>query len=188
MRAATRLFLTLPVLLLALSGCSNLGGDAPEVQKPENTNQPTPTSTATVTPSTAPAVAPTCEQLAEPALLDWLHDGGYTPTASTFVIGDLSLEPGVRCLWAIPDVGTDSIVLHAWGEISDQDAPTAIASLADKGWVTERGDIGTYVTDPGGGPQQDAEGYVTTYLFGDGWVTLADVKAGLAEIVRPNAG
>ena len=185
MRAATRTFGTAFILLLALTGCSDLDIEIPAPSEATRAAPPTPTGSLSTSPPPTPAVVPSCEQLTSPVALSILQANGYEPIASAFLIGDLTLDPGVQCWWTIPDSGTDAHVLQAWGEITEGDAQMAIDALVGEGWVTEPGDDGTYVTNPGGGVQSDADGYFTTYLFGDGWVTLADVKAGLAEIVRP---
>jgi len=187
MRAATRTFGTAFVLLLALTGCSDLDIEVPAPSETTRAAPPTPTGSLSTSPPPASAVVPSCEQLMPPTSRGIMQSSGYEPTASAFLIGDLTLDPGIQCMWMIPGSPTDAHVLQAWGEITKGDAQIAIDALVGEGWVTEPGDDGTYVTYPNGGVQSDADGYFTTYLFGDGWVTLSDVKAGLAEIVRPGA-
>ncbi|WP_159498960.1 hypothetical protein [Microbacterium sp. 18062] len=182
MRPPASVLLIVPVAVLV--GCSTPDPEA-SAPTPTQTITASPQSSPTLSPTSDPVVAPTCEELADPELVTSLAESGYVPTASPFEIGDVTLDPGVQCTWVIPDSGTDAHVLQAWGVITDAQAQVAIDALVGEGWVTEPGEEGTYVTFPGGGVQSDAEGYYTTYLFGDGWVTLSDVKAGLAEIVRP---
>ncbi len=60
------------------------------------------------------------------------------------------------------------------------DAERAREGLEDEGWRSEESAQGVYVTeDPQYAMSTDEDGYGMTYLFGDGWVKVADTKQGL---------
>ena len=65
--------------------------------------------------------------------------------------------------------------------------PTPQQTLVDQGWVRESRRDGVYITEsPETAIAKDDQGYGMTYLFGDGWVTIADTKQGLrAHRVAP---
>ena len=59
---------------------------------------------------------------------------------------------------------------------------------SSQGWVREDSAEGVYITEsPETTIAVDEEGYGMTYLFGDGWVKLADTKQGLLLIEWPKS-
>ena len=66
--------------------------------------------------------------------------------------------------------------------------PTRRTTSSSQGWLRESGADGVYVTEsPETTIAADENGYGMTYLFGDGWVMLADTKQGLVLIEWPRA-
>ncbi len=69
---------------------------------------------------------------------------------------------------------------------TDDAAEDAQANLVSQGWVREDGADGVYITEsPEMTIAPDEQGYGMTYLFGDGWVIVADTKQGLVLIEWP---
>ena len=83
---------------------------------------------------------------------------------------------------------TDNLLVFGWAPIAASEATRLQADLIGQGWLREDGAQGTYITtDPQYAVAVDEDGYGMTYLFGDGWVTLALTKQGLVLIERPDA-
>ncbi|MGA7146930.1 MAG: hypothetical protein WBX17_00370, partial [Microbacterium sp.] len=73
-----------------------------------------------------------------------------------------------------------------WAPIVADAAVDAQADLVDQGWLREEAPNGVYITEAKETTiAVDADGYGMTYLFGDGWVKLADTKQGLLLIEWP---
>ena len=54
------------------------------------------------------------------------------------------------------------------------------------GWIADQASGNSFITeDPMQALSVDDDGYGMTYQFGDGWVTVADVKQSLLLIQRP---
>lgn len=130
--------------------------------------------------------APTCETLIPASMIADYEELGMTAQAGDFVIGAVTLDEGISCFWGdASEVGFGQT--YAWGLIDDQQVAEAQDALETEGWTRESDESGVYYTeDPAfalGAP--DDEGYNATYLFGDGWVILADTKQSLILINRP---
>lgn len=174
------------LLVLTLVGCS--GGDAPHDAAP-STKPPKPSPEASVDPvaqppaTKTPNAEPACDTIITASMVKTLTESGWTAEPQEFVIGDLPMTEGILCFWADYTVGSDHGQLYGWSPIDDQDAATAQESLLAEGWTREDGPEGTYITeDPQYAMGTDDEGYGMTYLFGDGWVKLADTKQSLVLI------
>jgi hypothetical protein len=100
-----------------------------------------------------------------------LADAGWTAETKEFVVGGVEFTDGLLCFWAAVD---------------EADAAAAQAGLLEEGWKREDGPDGIYYTeDPRYAMGTDEDGYGMTYLFGDGWVRLADTRQGLILIEWP---
>lgn len=174
----------LAFIVVALSAC---------VSPSPSTASPTPNETAAqVDASTAPTTsegAPeglSCESMISARTVAALSDAGWSAETKEFVVGGVELPEGLLCFWADYTVGSDHGQLYGWSPISSADAEAAEQALLDEGWTREDGSDGTYVTeDTEYSMGTDEDGYGMTYLFGDGWVRLADTRQGLILIEWP---
>lgn len=183
------------LLALTLTACaqSNEPEPAPAAEEPAAP----PASSDSDQPASEPEEAPeevedetpevpTCETLIPASMIADYEELGMTAQAGDFVIGDVTLDEGISCFWGdAADAGFGQT--YAWGLIDESQAADAQDALEAEGWTRESADAGVYYTeDPAfalGAP--DDEGYNATYLFGDGWVILADTKQSLILIDRP---
>ncbi|KJQ53050.1 hypothetical protein [Microbacterium sp. SA39] len=160
---------------------------------PAEAPAPTPSRSATQTPAAvAPVGTPepsatsaeiSCESMISAGTVDALSKAGWTAQPKEFVIGDVELTEGLLCFWADYSVGSDHGQLYGWSPLTEENAATAQTALVAGGWQREDGPEGVYFTeDPQYSMGTDDEGYGMTYLFGDGWVKLADTKQGLVLI------
>lgn len=181
---------TLLIVGLALAGCAAAADDpapsapvtsAPGVsagdgQAAAPTDDPTPTGVA--------AADVTCENLVTAATIDTFDEAGWTPSEAAFTIGATELEGGIRCTWSEPDVESNDLMIFGWAPIDGETATTLEAELAAGDWRLEDSADGVVLTEMN--PlTADPDGYGYTYLFGDGWVTFADMKQNLVLIERP---
>ena len=184
----------IPVAAFA-AGILLLAGCATAAPGPEGSALPTaPTAEATATtgpsePSPTPTSAPTevsCESIISTDTAAQLAAQGWTAKESPLVVGTTTVSDGLSCMWADFAVPSGALLIFGWGPIDDADAVAAQNELLAQGWMREEGTEGTYITeDPMQAPTTDVDGYGMTYLFGDGWGTVADTKQGLLLINRP---
>lgn len=174
-------------LVLTLSACASPA---------EPTETPTPTASAeepegTPEPAASEAPpeeseAPTCETIVSQGTIDGLTEAGWTVEEEEFRIGSEPIDGGIQCFWADYTVASDHGQLYAWAPMDDDEATEAQELLLSQGWLRESGPDGIYLTeDPAFALDLDEDGYGMTYLFGDGWVILADTRQGLILINRP---
>jgi hypothetical protein len=184
--ALAAVVLTATVLLTACDGSA-------EPATPAATDiAPTPTETApepSATPEPEPAASedPTCETLIGASIVANFESVGLSSLAEPFFIADREIAEGIQCAWAdFEGPGGDHGQMFGWAPISEKDAADAQADLIDQGWLREDGPEGVYITEsPDTTISTDADGYGMTYLFGEGWVKLADTKQGLLLIEWP---
>jgi hypothetical protein len=179
--------LVVAAFALTATACAS----TPEPQASATTPAPvasSPTPTAEPEEPTAPAADPTCETIiAEDVVADF-ESIGWTVMADTFRIGEIELTDGIQCMWGDFTTVSDHVQIFGWAEISADDAETAQDALLDEGWILEEGTEGIYITEsPDTAVATDEDGYGITYLFGDGWVKIADTKQGLILIEWPPA-
>lgn len=185
------LLTTIAALTLVLSGCATAA--APSPSETVVTTAPTPTATAddgaSPTPtSTAGAESAACDTLVAEDILADLTATGWTFKEEPFVVGDLTLEDGLQCMWADFSVASGNLFLFGWAPITAEQAEDAQTQLVAQGWTIEQATDGVYVTEDGTrAPTVDADGYGMTYEFGNGWVTVADTKQNLLVIERPGS-
>lgn len=141
------------------------------------------------TENAAPAEDPTCETLIADATVADFQSVGWTARADPFYIGENEIPGGLQCVWAdFEGQAGDHVQIFGWAPIEADAASDAEAELVEQGWTREKGADGVYVTEsPETSIATDNEGYGMTYLFGDGWVILADTKQGLVLIDWPRA-
>lgn len=171
------------IVCVALTGCA--APTEPPAPTPSASKTPTHAAidpVATPEPSAPPAEI-SCESMISAGTVEALSDAGWTSEPKEFVIGDVELTEGLLCFWADYSVGSDHGQLYGWSPITEEDAAAAQTALVASGWRREQGPEGVYFTEnPQYSMGTDDEGYGMTYLFGDGWVKLADTKQGLILI------
>lgn len=176
----------LSALLLAGCGASaeptpteTIGTDAP-TQAPTDA-APVPTAEPSDT-----AADLTCETLLSQDLLDELAAKGWTAKEAPFAAGGVTLDKGLQCTWADYAVPSGNLMIFGWAPITPDQAKAMQQGLGAKGWLRKTDSDTVYITeDPTQAPTTDENGYGMTYEFGDGWVTVADVKQSLLLIQRP---
>ncbi|WP_292790863.1 MULTISPECIES: hypothetical protein [unclassified Microbacterium] len=177
----TRRFAILTGLVLAgsiLTACTGGGAPGP------SPSQGSVTPTADAGASTAPGGDElTCESMISEGTVAALTDAGWTAEPREFRVGGVELTQGLLCFWADFGVPSDHGQMYGWSLVSTEDAERAQAGLVEEGWRSEEDAQGVYVTeDPQFAMSTDEDGYGMTYLFGDGWVKVADTKQGLLLI------
>lgn len=178
---------TAVTVALALSACSGAAAPVPTTtttptEAPSPSPSPTETSPAPTPEPTADA-APTCETIISPETIAMLGEQGWTYREDQFRLGSDPLDGGVQCVWGDYEVASDHVQLFGWSPL-DQDASAAAQQkLLAEGWQRADADGHTYVTEnPEFSIAVDEDGFGMTYEFGDGWVTVADTRKGLALI------
>lgn len=128
---------------------------------------------------------PTCENILSGAGFTELEAAGWEYASGPFPLGEAELDGGVSCTWTNPAEPGGNILTFGWAPITVDEATTAQQQLEAEGWIVETEGDEVYVTeDPAFALTVDEDGYGVTYLFGEGFVQLADVKQGLLVIQR----
>lgn len=150
-----------------------------------NAESPTPTPTATA--DAEPAGEPTCDTIIPENTVAEFERVSISFEQEEMRIGGTPVEGGIQCMWANFDgPATDHVLIFGWAPMAAKDATIAEDALEAEGWVREEGDEGVYLTEnPDIIISKDDEGYGMTYLFGEGWVKLADTKQGLLLVDWP---
>ena len=180
------------VIALCATVATACASPAPPATQPTESSAPTPTAEpeATPTPTADPAAdEPTCETLIGQDVVESFESVGWSSQTQPFYVGELKLEDGLQCLWAdFSGPAGDHLQLFGWAPIAADVAADAQSALVAQGWTKEAATGAVYVTEPKETTiAVDDEGYGMTYLFGDGWVKLADTKQGLLLIEWPKA-
>lgn len=190
LRSRTAAVAALLTIGFGLGACSSPGTDAepaptatPDADAPVATPEPEPAASE----APGPVTTPTCETLVSASLVDTFHDLGWTAVEREFRAGATEIDGGLTCAWSdYSGPGGDHGQLFGWAPIASEDAAAAQSNLLSEGWLREEGSAGVYVTEnPELTIATDADGYGMTYLFGDGWVTVADTKSNLLLIELP---
>lgn len=184
------LLASVPVLLLALAACSTTPAPASNPTATESAAPAAPIETPDAVPdATTEASTASCDTLISASLVEELTGYGWTSRSDDFLVGATVVEGGLQCSWADFDgPATDNLLIFGWAPIADGEATRLQSELIAQGWLREDGAQGTYITaDPEYAVAVDEDGYGMTYLFGDGWVTVALTKQGLVLIERPDA-
>ncbi|MGN7967876.1 hypothetical protein [Microbacterium sp. 22296] len=147
----------------------------PTIAAPETTATP-----ASETPD------PTCENIIPQATADDFTSIGWVTQQEPFRIGAIALEEGIQCKWGDQKIASDRVQIFGWAPIDEATAATAQKELVASGWKVEVDDDGTYVTEnPEWLGGRGVDGYGLTYLFGDGFVKLADTRQSLILVDAP---
>lgn len=171
-------------MMAMLSACSpaasgeGTGSGAP--------SSPSEDTAGSATPSDQPTGPLTCDTLISATTVDALKKLGWTSEQREFSVGPEVVPAGLLCLWADFTHASDRGQMYGWAPIDAERAATLQQQLVEQGWIREDSDRGVYITiDPDFAFEKDADGYGSTYLFGDGWVTFSDTRQGLVLIEAP---
>ncbi len=176
------------VAALTLTGCAATPDAGASTPPPSTAPSATPTPTPTeITPVARPDDL-TCETLIAPDVVAAFGEAGWEAQEDVFRIGSREFPDGLWCIWGAAGAVTASVQIYGWAGIDPAEAEEARTELTDGGWVAEETPDGVYVTEnPDTTVATDDDGYGMTFLFGDGWVAVADTKEGLLVIERPAA-
>ncbi|WP_295787258.1 hypothetical protein [uncultured Microbacterium sp.] len=172
---------------LALAGCAASAAPDTAPSVAPTAEGPTIAAPATTsTPTSDEDVTPTCENIIPQATADDFTSLGWTYQSEPFRIGANALDEGIQCKWGDTKIASDRVQIFGWAPIDAADAAQAQKDLVAAGWKVEKADEGTYVTEnPEWLGGRGVDGYGLTYLFGDGWVKLADTKQSLVLVESP---
>ncbi|MFG6445346.1 hypothetical protein ACFXQA_08720 [Microbacterium sp. P07] len=161
---------------------------APEPSASQSVAAPSATPDASPEPTTSATAEAeaSCESILPADTVADFEEIGWTAQEKPFYAGAVELTEGFQCTWGDYTVATDHVQIFGWAPATDSEAETAQQELLSSGWRGEESENGLYVTESADTAiSTDADGYGITYLFGDGWVTIADTKQGLLLIERP---
>ncbi|WES65131.1 hypothetical protein P0L94_03430 [Microbacter sp. GSS18] len=173
--------------MLAVTACT--AADDPQAEPTVEASE-TPIAVADE-PEASPEPAPagetedvTCETMIPASTVEDFASIGWSYQEQPFYAGDVELADGLRCVWADYEAQAgDHLQMFGWSPIDPGTATVAQDSLVTQGWLREDAAEGVYITEnPQTAIVTDDEGYGMTYLFGDGWVKMADTKQGLVLI------
>jgi len=185
-----RFALTLSALALsvvALAGCSgSVPAPTAAAQEPRDaatTSAPDPVASDSPTA----AAEPTCDTIIPKSTADDFRSLGWSVSVEPFRIGATEIDGGIQCKWGDQRITTDRVQVFGWAPIDETTAAEAESDLVASGWRRVEGTTGTYVTENASwvGGRGDSDGYGITYLFGDGWVKLADTRQSLFLVEGP---
>ncbi|WZH36082.1 MAG: hypothetical protein PIR02_15120 [Microbacterium enclense] len=172
---------------VALTGCS-APAPVPTAAAATPSDGATPQASAPQE-STEPEAAgdPTCETIIPQSTADDFLSLGWSVSAEPFRIGATEIDGGIQCKWGDQKITTDRVQMFGWAPIDEAGAAEAERDLLASGWRREDGPAGTYITEnPAWAISKDSDGYGITYLFGDGWVKLADTRQSLLLVEGPS--
>ncbi|MEN2742423.1 hypothetical protein ABCS02_31990 [Microbacterium sp. X-17] len=167
-----------------LAGCSAPGasdsGAAPTA--------PAASPTSTPVASASPQAAPTCATIITPTLADTFATQGWTFRQDPFIAGSQTIPGGLLCTWGDFSAASDRVQVFGWAPTTTAQQDAIRAGLLSQGWRLVDGAGSTYLTaDPKTSISKDADGYGSTYEFGDGWVRFADTKQSLLLVEWPRS-
>ena len=200
---------SLAVLATACSSAAP-GAEPSQSAKPGTAAPTEPSSAPDAGPSEPTAIAPTCENIVSESTVEQFGEAGWAPKppdimlgqkqpdgafcvrgdllrpGRDFMIGETQLD-GAFCVWGdYSGPGSDNVAILGWSPLSKAEASEAQNELIDAGWIREDAGNETYITEnPDYAIAVDENGYGMTYLFGDGWVSVADSKQALQLINAP---
>lgn len=174
-----------------VTACTAAPGPEPEITETTASTPSAPAAEPSAEPTEAVAAGddPTCQTMISDDIVADFESVGWTARADPFYIGELEVPEGIWCVWADFEAQAgDHVQIFGWAPIDDDAAEDAQANLVSQGWLREDGADGVYITEsPEMTIATDEQGYGMTYLFGDGWVMVADTKQGLVLIEWPPA-
>lgn len=150
----------------------------------------TPVESPSAVPSDTPDAAdadPTCETIILSSTAADFRSIGWTAQSEPFRVGATEVPDGILCKWSDGSATASSVQMFGWAPIDESAAETAENDLIASGWKREAGANGeVYITEnPDWLAGRGADGYGITYLFGDGFVKVADTKQSLVLIDWP---
>ncbi|WP_433677117.1 hypothetical protein [Microbacterium gorillae] len=169
-----------------LAGCTPAASEGTTAASPPaSANATTPVAESSEPP--AEPIELTCESMLSDGLVAGYTAQGWTAVSNPLYIGSTLIPDGMSCTWGNhAGEGNDVAQVFGYGTLTPELATQAQADLAAQGWVTEEDPSGVLVTEPRDGALiKDADGYGMSYLFGDGWVRLADTREALILVVWP---
>ncbi len=172
----------------ALSACApNTAPPPAATAAPADTAPPTTPDPSPTVDGGAEAADPTCETIILRSTATDFRSLGWTAQSETFRIGATEVRDGILCKWSDGSATADRVQMFGWAPIDESAAEKAQNDLVGSGWKREEGSNGeVYVTEnPEWLGGRGADGYGITYLFGDGWVKVADTKQSLVLIDWP---
>ncbi|MBM7463204.1 nitrate ABC transporter substrate-binding protein [Microbacterium dextranolyticum] len=179
---------TAACLAVLLTGCAGTAATTPtEVVGTGAVTTAPAAPVAEPSPSGSPLDV-TCDSIIGDDLRAEFAAQKWTSKKTPFAAGGVTLDDGLLCTWANYAVPSGNLMMFGWAPITSDQAAKMQSGLESKGWL--RKDIAgvLYITeDPNQTPTVDADGFGMTYQFGDGWVTVADVKQNLLLIQRPQS-
>lgn len=178
--------LTIVAVAALTTACAGSSGASPTPGGTASAGVPSsPVPSSDATEGAEPA-EPTCETIISSTTVADFTELGWTAKEEPFVVGETRLADGVQCTWGDYSVPSDQVQLFGWAPITDEQIETARSELVANGWRVEDDDGQLYITENSDTAiALDEEGYGLTYLFGDGWVKLADTKQGLLLVEWP---
>lgn len=186
-RARLGAAVTIATALIVLTACAAPAPAPTESAPIASSNAESPTPTPSAVAGDLPATDPTCDTIISQTTVDQFANLSVTFEQEEMRIAGEPVEGGIQCMWANFDgPATDHVIIFGWAPISEKDAIVAEDALETEGWIREETEEGTYLSEnPDIVLSPDDEGFGMTYLFGDGWVTLADTKQGLLLVDWP---
>ncbi|MCC4249383.1 MULTISPECIES: hypothetical protein [Microbacterium] len=156
---------------------------APTEAAPAETPEPTPTEIP------ADDADPTCETIIPRTTAADFRSIGWAPQTEVFRAGATEVPDGILCKWSDGSATADRVQMFGWAPIEASMAEKVERELVSSGWKREEGANGeVYVTEnPDWLGGRGVDGYGITYLFGDGFVKVADTKQSLVLIDWPAA-
>lgn len=171
-----------------LAGCTAQADPLPTPAASSPVVAPTPTDGPEPSASATAASDVSCASLLPADTVADFEGVGWSAKEEPLHVGGIQLTDGIQCTWGDYSVATDHVQIFGWAPIDDAQAVTAQDELLANGWRREDSAEGLYITESRDTAiATDENGYGITYLFGDGWVTIADTKQGLVLIERPDA-
>ncbi|MFK4789985.1 hypothetical protein [Microbacterium sp. ZW T5_56] len=169
-----------------LAGCAPAATVGAPAATPPASSDPSATAPGSSEPPAEP-VELTCESMLSAGLVAGYAAQGWTAVSNPLYIGSTLIPDGMSCTWGNhAGEGNDIAQVFGYGTLTPELATQAQADLAAQGWTTEEDPSGVLVTEPRDGALiTDADGYGMSYLFGEGWVRLADTREALILVVWP---
>lgn len=176
---------TVLLAVVVLAACTGTTPDsAPSVA--ESASGPAVEAPSTTATPASETPDPTCENIIPQATADDFKSLGWVSQQEPFRIGATALDDGIQCKWGDQKIASDRVQIFGWAPIDAATAATAQNELIASGWKVEVDDNGTYVTEnPEWLRGRGVDGYGLTYLFGDGFVKLADTRQSLILVDAP---
>ncbi|MFS0794178.1 hypothetical protein [Microbacterium sp. 1P10AE] len=172
---------------IALTACAP--NTAPQAAPSAAPTDAAPAATPAPSPSddTDASADPTCETIILSSTAADFTSIGWKPQQEPFRVGATEVPGGILCKWSDGSATASSVQMFGWASIDGTAADKAETDLLSSGWKREEGSNGqVYVTEnPDWLAGRGADGYGITYLFGDGWVKVADTKQSLVLIDWP---